>query len=79
MIGIFLLTHSSYGEALIQCACHVLNKRPVQIVQLGVAAQDDPLDAFLRSNSVIPLSPVAAFPLGRQQRLHQRRYRMRMQ
>lgn len=44
MIGIFLITHGSLGEALIQCACHVLNKRPKQIVQLGVAAQDDPLD-----------------------------------
>ncbi|MDY0011924.1 MAG: PTS fructose transporter subunit IIA [Rhodocyclaceae bacterium] len=44
MIGIFLITHGSLGEALIQCACHVLNKRPVQIVQLGVSAQDDPLD-----------------------------------
>ena len=46
MIGLFLLTHSTYGEALIQCACHVLNKRPLQTVQLGVAAQDDPLDAL---------------------------------
>lgn len=44
MIGIFLITHGSLGEALIQCACHVLNKRPVQIAQLGVAPQDDPLD-----------------------------------
>lgn len=46
MIGIFLLTHTTYGESLIQCACHVLNKRPVQIGQLGVSAQDDPLDAL---------------------------------
>ena len=44
MIGLFLITHTSYGESLIQCACHVLNRRPPQIVQLGVAAQDDPLD-----------------------------------
>lgn len=44
MIGIFLVTHASLGESLIQCACHVLNKRPVQLVQLGVSAQDDPLD-----------------------------------
>jgi PTS system ascorbate-specific IIA component len=44
MIGLFLITHSTYGESLIQCACHVLNKRPPQIAQLGVAAQDDPLD-----------------------------------
>lgn len=44
MIGLFLITHSSYGESLIQCACHVLNRRPPQLAQLGVALQDDPLD-----------------------------------
>lgn len=44
MIGLFLVTHSTYGESLIQCACHVLNQRPPQIAQLGVAMQDDPLD-----------------------------------
>lgn len=44
MIGLFLITHGSFGESLIQCACHVLNKRPPQLAQLGVSAQDDPLD-----------------------------------
>ena len=46
MIGLILLTHGTYGEALIQCACHVLNKRPPQVAQLGVTAQDDPLEAL---------------------------------
>jgi PTS system ascorbate-specific IIA component len=44
MIGIFLVTHGSLGESLIQCACHVLNRRPPLLAQLGVSAQDDPLD-----------------------------------
>ncbi len=44
MIGIFLVTHGTLGESLVQCACHVLNKRPPQIAQLGLSAQDDPLD-----------------------------------
>jgi len=44
MIGILLITHGSFGESLIQNVCHVLNKRPPLISQLGVAAQDDPLD-----------------------------------
>ena len=44
MIGILLITHGSFGEALVQNACHVLNKRPVHVNQLGVSAQDDPLD-----------------------------------
>ena len=46
MIGILLITHGSLGEALLQCACHVLNRRPPQILQLGVTGQDDPLDAL---------------------------------
>ena len=44
MIGILLITHGSLGESLIQCACHVLDKRPAQTAQLGVSPQDDPLD-----------------------------------
>lgn len=44
MIGIFLITHGTLGESLIQCVCHVLNKRPPQVAQLGLASQDDPLD-----------------------------------
>ncbi len=58
MIGIFLLTHGAYGEALIQCACHVLNKRPQQIVQLGMAAQDDPLDALPLARDMLKLVDV---------------------
>lgn len=44
MIGILLITHGTFGESLIQNVCHILNKRPLLIGQLGVAAQDDPLD-----------------------------------
>ncbi len=49
MIGLLLITHDTLGESLIQCACHVLNKRPEQLLQLGVAAGDDP-------NDLIPLA-----------------------
>ena len=55
MIGIFLITHSSYGESLIQCACHVLNHRPPQIVQLGITAQDDPLDSLPLARDMLKL------------------------
>ena len=44
MIGILLVTHGTLGESLLQNVCHVLNHRPPQVAQLGVAAQDDPLD-----------------------------------
>lgn len=44
MLGIFVISHGTLGESFIQCACHVLNRRPTQLAQLGVSAQDDPLD-----------------------------------
>ena len=55
MIGLFLVTHTSYGESLIQCACHVINKRPPQILQLGLASQDDPLDALPLARQMLQL------------------------
>jgi mannose PTS system EIIA component len=55
MIGILLITHGSYGEALVQNACHVLNKRPPLLNQLGVAAQDDPLDLLPLARDLIKL------------------------
>lgn len=55
MIGIFLITHGSFGEALVQNACHVLNKRPALLNQLGVAAQDDPLDLLPLAQDMVRL------------------------
>ena len=55
MVGILLITHGSFGEALLQNACHVLNKRPLQLNQLGVAAQDDPLDLLPLARQMLSL------------------------
>ncbi|MGE5385589.1 MAG: PTS sugar transporter subunit IIA [Betaproteobacteria bacterium] len=55
MIGILLVTHGSYGEALVQNACHVLNKRPPLLNQLGVSAQDDPLDLVPLAREMVKL------------------------
>lgn len=55
MIGILLITHGSYGEALVQNACHVLNKRPPLLNQLGLAAQDDPLDLLPLAQGMLAL------------------------
>jgi PTS system ascorbate-specific IIA component len=55
MIGLLLITHTTYGESLIQCACHVLNRRPPQIAQLGVASQDDPLDVLPLARQLLSL------------------------
>ena len=42
MIGILIVSHGAFGEALIHSASHVLGKRPLQVQQLGVALHDDP-------------------------------------
>ena len=42
MIGILIISHGTLGESLIHCASHVLNRRPPQLRQLSVTAQDDP-------------------------------------
>lgn len=42
MIGILIVAHGTFGEALIHCASHVLGKRPPQVLQLGVTVHDDP-------------------------------------
>lgn len=55
MIGILLITHDTLGESLIQCACHVLNKRPEQLMQLGVAAGDDPNDLLPLARRLIEI------------------------
>ena len=55
MIGILLITHDTLGESLLQCACHVLNKRPEQLMQLGVAAGDDPNDLLPLAKQLLKL------------------------
>lgn len=55
MIGILLVTHGSFGEALVQNACHVLNRRPPLLNQLGVSAQDDPLDLLPLAREMVRL------------------------
>ena len=42
MVGILIVAHGAFGEALIHCASHVLGKRPPLVLQLGVTVHDDP-------------------------------------
>ena len=46
MVGILIVAHGAFGEALIHCASHVLGKRPLRVRQVGVTVHDDP-DAIL--------------------------------
>ena len=42
MIGILIISHGDLGNSLINCANHVMGKRPEHLVHLGVTIQDDP-------------------------------------
>lgn len=55
MIGVLLITHGTLGEALVQCVSHVMNRRPAQLMQLGLSGQDDPLDALPLARRLVEL------------------------
>ena len=42
MIGILIVAHGAFGEALIHSASHVLGKRPMRVRQVGVTVHDEP-------------------------------------
>jgi PTS system mannose-specific IIA component len=42
MIGVLIVAHGAFGEALIHSASHVLGKRPLRVRQVGVTVHDDP-------------------------------------
>jgi PTS system ascorbate-specific IIA component len=42
VIGILIVAHGAFGEALIHSASHVLGKRPMRVRQVGVTVHDDP-------------------------------------
>src|SRR6185369_5696732 len=42
MIGILIVAHGAFGEALVHSASHVLGGRPQRVRQLGVTLHDQP-------------------------------------
>ena len=52
MIGILIIAHETLGSSLIQCASHMLNTKPKQLVALGVDSQDDP-DKLLKEAQTV--------------------------
>lgn len=42
VVGILIIAHASYGEALVLCASHVLGHAPGRVAQLGVSVREDP-------------------------------------
>lgn len=42
MIGVLIIAHGSFGQSLIDCATHVMGKRPAQLDYLEISNHDDP-------------------------------------
>jgi PTS system ascorbate-specific IIA component len=42
MVGILLITHGNLGACLIECATHVMGRRPDHVIALAVRPNDDP-------------------------------------
>jgi len=52
MVGVLLITHATLGDALIECVCHVLNRRPSNLQALAVMPQDDPRDLLPQAQAM---------------------------
>jgi mannose PTS system EIIA component len=53
MVGILIVGHGAFGEALLHCCSHVLGGRPSQVAQLDVAMQDDPEIVLPRARKLL--------------------------
>jgi mannose PTS system EIIA component len=53
MIGILIVSHGGFGEALLHSASHVLGKRPPQVRPMGVALHDDPDKILPRARTLL--------------------------
>ncbi|MBI4293475.1 MAG: PTS sugar transporter subunit IIA [Betaproteobacteria bacterium] len=52
MVGILIVSHGTFGEALIRCASHVLGARPERVAEVGVAVQDEPDEILQRARKL---------------------------
>ena len=53
MIGILIVAHGAFGEALIHSASHVLGKRPLRVRQVGVTVHDDPAAILPQASDLV--------------------------
>ena len=53
MIGLLLITHDAYGDALVRCAEHVHHARPPQLASLGIEADENPVGALDRARALV--------------------------
>ena len=53
MISLLIIAHGNLGESLIQCAAHVLGKRPEALENLDLAACEDPNVMLNRAQALL--------------------------
>lgn len=53
MIGVLIVAHGAFGEALIHSASHVLGKRPMRVRQVGVTVHDDPEEILPQARNLV--------------------------
>jgi PTS system mannose-specific IIA component len=53
MISLLIVAHGNLGESLIQCATHVLGKRPEALENVDLAASEDPAVMFEQARTLL--------------------------
>lgn len=53
MVGILIVSHGHFGEALVRCASHVLGSMPPLVATVGVTAHDDPEAIFRQAQNAV--------------------------
>lgn len=53
MISLLIVAHGNLGESLIQCATHVLGKRPEALENVDLAACEDPAAMLDKARAVL--------------------------
>jgi mannose PTS system EIIA component len=53
MVGILIVGHGAFGEALLHSCSHVLGARPSLVAQLDVSMHDDPEAVLPRARSLL--------------------------
>lgn len=53
MTGLFLISHGSVGEAMLDMAVEILGKRAMPVSCLAIAKDDEPAELFVRAQQII--------------------------
>jgi PTS system ascorbate-specific IIA component len=53
MISLLIVAHANLGESLIQCATHVLGKRPEALENLDLASCEEPADMLEKAQALL--------------------------